>query len=246
MTEIRDGAGKILASGAEYAAHGALTKLVLGNGLIEKMTPNARLQPLKIELGSAAVSDEVGSFTFGYSGSTCVAGQTWANNGNVVSQAIKVGASTFTQSYGYDGLNRLTCAKEGTAWEQRYGLDVYGNRWLTLNTLPTTSALTAMAKSNFNAANNRLITAPTGGIYDAVGKLLRLSGGAGAPSVSHDLTYDGENRVVQSNNQGVITNYVYDGFGRRVQAGAGCLCTSRMGSWRWRWAGRSTMRRRSI
>ena len=38
------------------------------------------------------------------------------------------------------------------------GLDYFGARWLTLNTLSTVSPLTATAKSNFNSANNQLIT----------------------------------------------------------------------------------------
>ena len=219
VTAVTDGAGKAYASGLEYAPYGAMTKMVLGNDLIERMTPNSRLQPEKIELGSSTVTDEVGAFTFGYTGATCVAGQTWANNGNVVSQTIKAGAATFTQTYGYDGLNRLKCVKEGTQWQQVYEFDPYGNRWLTTNSLPAVSALTATVKGDFNPANNRLRTTPTGERYDQVGNLERLSGGTGAASVSHDLVYDGESRVVTANNVGSITTYVYDGLGRRVKAG---------------------------
>ncbi|HEV2200420.1 MAG TPA: hypothetical protein VGR73_11425 [Bryobacteraceae bacterium] len=63
------------------------------------------------------------------------------NNGNVQTQAITRGASSWTQSYGYDNVNRLNCANEAIgaavscsansgAWSQTYGFDNQGNRWV--------------------------------------------------------------------------------------------------------------------
>ena len=41
-------------------------------------------------------------------------------NGNVASQTIRVGATTISQGYSYDTLNRLTGAIEPRSWAQNY------------------------------------------------------------------------------------------------------------------------------
>lgn len=141
-------------------------------------------------------------------------------------QDILVGGVTFTQTFGYDKLNRLSCVKEGSlstpTWKQEFEYDPYGNRWIPPggNTLPYTDSITATVAADFDTSTNRLITQPIGGLanYDGTGNLKRLAGGPGASGPgTHDLSYDGENRIYESNRFGEITSYVYDGFGRRVK-----------------------------
>ncbi|MGH9437927.1 MAG: hypothetical protein ACRD22_08520 [Terriglobia bacterium] len=38
---------------------------------------------------------------------------------------------SFTQTFTYDGANRLATASEGSNWSRSYGYDQYGNMWVT-------------------------------------------------------------------------------------------------------------------
>jgi RHS repeat-associated protein len=218
--------GVAYASQMQYYPHGAPKQMTLGNGLVSKWDFNARLQLTKTQLGTTGVANSVAEFRLFYDGITCEVGTNWVNNGNVVKQDIVVGAVTFTQTYGYDKLNRLSCVKEGDlanpSWKQEFQYDRYGNRWTPpgTNTLPYTETIAATVAADYDLSTNRLITQPTGGLanYDGAGNLKRLAGGtAAAGPGTHDLSYDGENRIYQSNRFGAITGYVYDGFGRRVK-----------------------------
>ena len=57
---------------------------------------------------------------------------TKSNNGNVITQTIEPGAATpITQSFGYDGLNRLETFSESGSVSETYGYDQWGNRWVS-------------------------------------------------------------------------------------------------------------------
>ena len=61
------------------------------------------------------------------------AGDDTANNGNVMTQTIRVGGTAFTatQTYTYGAFNRLATVVEGaTNWKQGFGYDRWGNRWI--------------------------------------------------------------------------------------------------------------------
>ena len=204
----------------EYHAHGAPKKIVLGNGLVELSTYNERLQLGKIQLGTAAAPESRWSTELSYTGEACGVSQSWArNDGNVIRQSIKIdGATTFTQRYRYDALDRLVCADEKVGsvvkWGQEFGYDNFGNRWLSSNTLPYSDPLTPTQQSDFNALTNRVVGGPSGGRYDSDGNLERLAGGSGMSG--HDLTYDREGRMVTSNKFGTMVSFAYDGLGRRI------------------------------
>ena len=51
----------------------------------------------------------------------------------MLSQEITVGAWPALQEYDYDAVNRLKWAKDGTEWQEWYGYDARGNRWLDLS-----------------------------------------------------------------------------------------------------------------
>jgi len=107
---INDVLDKTYASQFSYAAHGAAKSLQLGNLKGEHTNFNSRLQPTQIGLGTSATNSSVLQLDYGYG--------TTSNNGNVVSQNIVVGATTISQTYTYDALNRLQTANEssGAVW----------------------------------------------------------------------------------------------------------------------------------
>jgi hypothetical protein len=51
---------------------------------------------------------------------------TTTNNGNLQSVSYSGGGLSYTQSFGYDSLNRLTTSSEsGSSWSQTNGYDQY-------------------------------------------------------------------------------------------------------------------------
>ncbi|MGH9593907.1 MAG: RHS repeat-associated core domain-containing protein, partial [Bryobacteraceae bacterium] len=98
-------------------------------------------------------------------------------------------------------------------WQQVYGYDMSGNRWVTGYT-PGTA--TPSASSNYGttgAGKNQL----SGVSYDLAGNQEQISGVA--------LQYDGENRQIASTVNSIATNYLYDGEGRRVEKITGAAST---------------------
>ncbi len=107
------------------------------------------------------------------------------------------GGLSYTQSFGYDVLNRLTTSAESTGgWSQTNKYDRYGNRAIDLGG--------GNQSLYFNSANQ--IT-NSGYIYDAVGNLTN----DGVQSFG----YDAENKIKSVN--GVSDVYRYDGDGNRVR-----------------------------
>ena len=223
----------------QYEAHGGVRQLLLGNGLWEQRRYNARLQPTQMGLGTTLAT---GSLTA--TGTTPTASLllldysygTSSNNGNVLSQRIRVGASlNQTQSYTYDALNRLKTAAEsgsGTAWSQTYAYDRYGNRRVTPDTNGNASylpnqALTPQSTADIATGTNRLsgMKGVNTVAYDAAGNLK-------ADWAGNAFKYDGDNRLVafdESLGTDSDTTYSYDGEGRRVQkvvGGSGGITTT--------------------
>jgi RHS repeat-associated protein len=170
-----------------YAAHNAVNSETYGNGLIHAIDYNTRLQATQIKLGTSGNPTSVISLGYSY-GST-------NNNGNVLTHTYNGGGLSYTQSFGYDSLNRLsTSGESGSSWSQTNGFDRYGNRWIQLGG--------GSQSLYFNTSNNRI----SGGSYDAAGNL--LNDGA------HAYTYDAENKIAKVDN---ISAYTYDGEGQRVR-----------------------------
>jgi RHS repeat-associated protein len=205
-TFITGGASSDAANRLQYTAHGGVSAMKLGNGLWEHVNFNSRLQPVQIGLGTSSTSTSVLGLDYGYG--------TTANNGNVVNQTITAPGLNVTQVYSYDQVNRLASATEtnsgGQTWQQIYGYDVYGNRWVASGYKPNPT-LTPQSQSAFNAANNRL-TSALGFNYDLVGNLT-----SDPTTAAGAMVYDAENRQVSYTKASVTTTYGYDGDGRRVK-----------------------------
>jgi RHS repeat-associated protein len=134
------------------------------------------------------------------------------NNGNVKSQTINTGTTTFTQTYQYDSLNRLTEAKElsngNQTWKQNFDYDRYGNR--TTISEYTGNNLTNNQTPQIDSTNNRFTTA-TGFVYD-------LSGNVIFDNLGRTFNYDAENKQKQVTNGSITLGvYFFDGEGKRVK-----------------------------
>ncbi len=168
------------------------------------------MQPTEIGLGASANDSSLLKLSYDFGGTN--------NNGNVLSQRIVVSGSAVldvTQSYGYDGLNRLSSASEGTGWTQTYDYDRYGNRAVRTGSYMPQPQLTPQSPSPtdlsaFNANTNRI--ALTGFGYDVSGNLT-----SDPTTNANAMAYDSENHLTSYTKSGVTTGYSYDGDGRRVK-----------------------------
>jgi RHS repeat-associated protein len=135
---------------------------------------------------------------------------TYDADGNVLSH---LGGVDGTQTYTYDGLNRLTNYNVGTgSLGASYSLNAAGD-WSSSTTVtgsgyyPTT---TTASRTN-NAQNQATVVGGNTLAYDADGNTLTDQAG-------HQYVYDAWNRLVTVKNSsgGTIAAYTYDAMGRRI------------------------------
>ncbi len=106
------------------------------------------------------------------------------------------GSLTLSQTYDYDGVNRLSAVNEsvtsggtgGGAWSRGYDYDAYGNRAATGSFV---GPATPSALSAFTATTNRLTSSWAG--YDAAGNLTHFKY-PGQSGLDWTAFYDAENR----------------------------------------------------
>lgn len=114
--------------------------------------------------------------------------------------------NSFTQTFTYDGVNRLSHAADTGGWSRDFNYDRYGNMWVTNAT--GIAATGATAQGNYEVGSNRMY----GLGYDLAGNQLTANGDT--------LGYDAENRqvtVTEPPSLGGGTEYIaYDGDGKRV------------------------------
>jgi RHS repeat-associated protein len=199
----------------QYAAHGNVSKVRLGNGLWEHTNFNSRLQPEQIGLGTASTNSSVIQLDYSYG--------TTNNNGNVQNQTMTLpGGLTLTQNFSYDQLNRLQSAqelngatqiwKQGFIYADQSGQNSrYGNRRIDAD---NTTASLITENPVFDSTTNRI--APQAGEqynYDAAGNMTKDRAG-------HLFTFDADNRQTSYNGGNPLTGgatYAYDSQGRRVK-----------------------------
>jgi RHS repeat-associated protein len=214
------------ASGFRYAPSGAVEAMRLGNRIWESAGFNSRMQLASLSVGTSKGASNLLGISNRYAD---------RNNGNIVSQTVSmVDGTVASQTFGYDGFNRLVSATETLgathAWAQSFSYDRFGNRTLveaSTSTLPkncrSSKVLTVCPsdRKRLNPAvsqtNNRFTADQDGDKvddyrYDPAGNLLRDADG-------RVIGYDGESRqsVVRDAFGNLIGEYFYDGFGRRVK-----------------------------
>jgi RHS repeat-associated protein len=196
-----------------YAAQGGLLQWTGGDQITRSMGYNARLQTTSV----------------GTSPNLVTLGLNWAANGNLTSQTVtRPSLSITTQSYGYDGVNRLNTAVEtnssGQLWNQSYVYDNVGNRGVMGSVVNTNSSYTPAATSStsipFNNANQWTgVDTPAG--YDAAGNTTRVR--------TQTMGYDSESRMTSWADSAVSGSGVtltYDGDGRRIAKTSGTGTTT--------------------
>jgi RHS repeat-associated protein len=188
------------ASNFTYAVHGAPTQYVMGNNVWHAPAYNSRLQMSGfIDSVGGSAADELLNVSLAWapSGGT-------GDNGNLYSATYNNGGPgypaflTFTQTFNYDGVNRLTSASDSGGWSRNFSYDAYGNMTPSGNPAPPTVS--------FNG-NNQIV----GQQYDQAGDLISANG--------NTLAYDVEN-MVATETDGIskaVETYVYDGNGKRVE-----------------------------
>jgi len=148
------------------------------------------LQANEIKSGTSGAPTSVIDLTYTYG--------TTNNNGNLQSIGYSGGGLSYTQSFGYDALNRLTTSNEnsGASWSQTSGYDQYGNRWIDYGG--------GNHNISFSTSTNCITT--SGFTYDSSGNLTNDG--------VHAYTFDAENKINKVDN---ASAYVYDGEGQRVR-----------------------------
>jgi len=146
------------------------------------------------------------------------------NNGNVYSQALDAPGlpATLTQTYNYDGVNRLGGVTEtggATNWSRTFAYDDYGNR--AANGAEVFVDTPQSTANDFDAATNRLETAWA--VYDLAGNLTTFK----PDGFEWSAAYDADNKqtgfcpATEADCTGVApaskTTYDYDGDGNRVR-----------------------------
>ncbi len=206
-TAARIYADMTLASNA-YAADGRLSRMKFGNGLWETRDYHpAGSTPTVFQLGTSPSAGDRLQLEYYYADGT--------DNGNLVNHVIRQPGRVWTQTFTYDGVNRLTTANEQAVsgapngWTQIYAYDQWGNRRLaSWSGLATSDTHEPAFSSNFDSATNRLNVA--GSQFDSAGNQTFY-----AP---FNLTYDAENRNTSASTSSLgIATFVYDGEGRRVK-----------------------------
>ena len=130
--------------------------------------------------------------------------------GNLLAQTIRRGSWTVTQSYAYDGRNRLSEVTE-PGQQRSFGYSDTGNMWVSGWQGSFAPGSFTPASAGWFDGNNRMVNTGLGIQYDAAGNLTATGG--------FTFGYDAEGRLVSSTLNGVTTAYAYDSEGRRVKKG---------------------------
>lgn len=188
-----------------YWPHGAPYAFWYGNTVVPVSRYNERLQPSLIY---ATLNNSDSQWLF----LDYLNWNTPYNNGNLAATTQQFGnavpgsqLTTITQSFGYDGVNRLHTASDSGGWSRTFDYDQQGNAWVSGNSGVGLSPATPQGNV-YNAKNQNLYEQ-----YDPSGNQTTFGG-------LYILKYDAENHLISAqSNGGPNAAYLYDGLDRRVQ-----------------------------
>ncbi len=167
----------------QYAPHGAVSALKLGNGLWEHTVFNNRLQPTRMGVGALVDAPSLLRLDYTYGKEVDGTPDPSKNNGNVWSQEITAPGleSPLRQAYTYDEVDRLTLVKETKVtngeetWKQGYtymdrggGNARFGNR--RVDAANTSQGLVPLYNPHISPSTNRIDD--PGYVYDDAGNLI--------------------------------------------------------------------------
>lgn len=195
-----DGNGYVYANNIGYTASGAVTGIstpTFGYNYVY----NKRFQLSQLAIGSTAASLLVKDYNY----------NPGSDNGNVISVTDENDGRR-SQAFGYDALNRLTCAQAGVtslsssctgtgAWGDSYQYDDFGN--LTAKT--ATQGVGEQIAMTVDATTNRIKTAAGKTYtYDLAGNIINDG--------TRAYTFDASNRLLSAGNM----HYTYGPGGERI------------------------------
>ncbi|HEY6803608.1 MAG TPA: DUF4214 domain-containing protein [Pyrinomonadaceae bacterium] len=159
------------------------------------------------------------------------------NNGNLKAQSTYIplneqnpSSTSWSQTYNYDYLNRLTTTAELNAlnqpqWQQTYIYDRFGNRSVDLGQTSQLAGVGSRVQTTISSSSNRLYapgeTDQSHSLidYDSAGNQIKdyyLTADS-----NFDRTYDAENHMKKStlsySGGSVVSSYSYDASGQRVR-----------------------------
>jgi RHS repeat-associated protein len=229
--------GKVYASDFSFNVTGGVKSIKLGNGRFETAEFNSRQQVTQIGLGSTATSNDLWkvNYSYGELKANGIDVDTAKNAGNIAKQVITLPNATFTQTYRYDSVDRITEAKEVTTnnaitWQQNWSYDRFGNRTsfnssgvglATINTTPIINPNTnRFTNTDFQYDKTGNITKDSSNgvvrefIFNGDNKQVHVKDASGAPIGTY--YYDGEGKRVKKTTANETTIFVYDGSGTLV------------------------------
>lgn len=195
-----DGNGYVYANNIAYTASGTVTSISTPT-FNYNYVYNNRVQLSQIAIGSTAASLLVKAYNYGP-----------GNDNGDVHSVTDENDGRRSQAFGYDAINRLTCAQAGItslgstctgtgAWGDSYSYDDFGN----LIAKTSTQGVGEKVAITVDAATNRIKTAAGKTYaYDSAGNI--LNDGARA------YTYDGSDRLLSAGN----IHYTYGPSGERI------------------------------
>jgi RHS repeat-associated protein len=211
VTKITASTGTNPLTGATYATSGttqpigALTQLTLGSADSDNFSydpATGRMTQYKFNIGATPQS--------------VVGNLTWNSNGSLRTLAITDpfnSANAQTCTFTYDDLTRQSTANCGSAWNQNFSFDPFGN-------ISKSATVGTAFNATYSSSTNRITTigslVPT---YDANGNLTN--------DTAHAYTWDAEGRMlnVDSGTASGVCD-IYDALGRMVEKRTGTSCTS--------------------
>jgi RHS repeat-associated protein len=202
-----------------YAPTGQLTGGIFGNsssyaGIVETNKYNSRGQPMQLQdCGLPVCTPGYGSQTPYLLDLSYNYGLGTNDNGNV--QAITNNKnSARSQTFTYDGLNRIATAQTSSTWGINFtgGIDPWGNLIQT-GTISGTATNPMVVSQQVNVKNQFTLSGYT---YDAAGNV--LSDGSGNTSCAGaTYTWDAKEQMICA----LGSSYIYDGDGVRVEKTGG-------------------------
>ncbi|MBU6999009.1 MAG: RHS repeat protein [Theionarchaea archaeon] len=207
-TEVKryvDGSNdEILMDGIEYDTESAVTQLDYGNGLRASFSYDSLHRPLSIELRDGETSYLDLDYTYDDNSNITQLVNGWRDT--------DTNWNSDTESYSYDGLDRLTSAS-CTAWSHSYTYDKVGNitaKDAITCTVNTTNEVTSLSDGTAFA-------------YDSNGNRIEKTKGTD----TWDYTYDYANRLTKvKENDAVVGEYIYSVDSRRIQVKEGIANTT--------------------
>lgn len=206
------------AADANFYPGGAANTWTLGNGVVESVVGNNRLQPSQFTTSNPTLST-FANRTLSYQP---LGQMNPSNNGNVYGVADQLNSSR-SQSFTYDPLNRLATANEGR-WGLAFVYDPWGNflqQNLTAGTAGTRTSVAdahnKLTSNTYDLAGNTLNDGFHTYVYDAEGRVSSVDSGTGTS------IYGGNGFRARETVSGVSKDYIYFGgqtLATRVTNGA--------------------------